>query len=105
MFSSLDKTFTHSVKLGNNIRMKVSRKGTIKLFLQENRYTIREVYWAPELKNNLLSVGQLQEKGVDVLFKNGICSIYHPQKRENSRINYECKSNVHFAGKVINHNN
>ena len=80
MFSSLDKTFTHRVKLGNNTRMKVSRKGTVKLFLQENRYTIGEVYWAPELKNNLLSVGQLQEKGVDVLFKNGICSIYHPQK-------------------------
>ena len=78
MFSSLDKTFTHSVKLRNNIRMKVSRKGTIKLFLQENCYTIEEVYWTPELKNNILSVEQLQEKGVDVLFKNGIHTIYHP---------------------------
>ena len=60
MFSSLDKTFIHSVKLGNNTRMKVSVKGTVKLFLQKNRYTIGEVYWAPELKNNLLSVGGLQ---------------------------------------------
>ena len=47
MFSSLNKTFTHSVRLGNNIRMKVSGKGIVKLFLQENRYTIGEVYWAP----------------------------------------------------------
>ncbi|KAF2318983.1 hypothetical protein GH714_012165 [Hevea brasiliensis] len=80
MFSSLDTTFTHSVKLGNNTRMKVSGKGTVKLILQGNCYTIGEVYWAPELKNNLMSVGQLQEKGVAVLFKNGVCSIYHPQK-------------------------
>jgi len=27
-----------------------------------------------------LSIGQLQEKGVAVLFKDGVCSIYHPQK-------------------------
>ena len=43
MFSSLDKTFTYRVKLGNNTRMKVSGKGIVKLFLQENRYTIGEV--------------------------------------------------------------
>ena len=107
MFSSLDKTFTHSVKLGNNTRMRVSRKGTVKLFLKENCYTIGEVYWAPELKNNLLSVGKLQEKGVDVLFKNEICSLMYCSKMKyavfiihkkgKSIIDYECKPNVHFA--------
>ncbi|KAF2301922.1 hypothetical protein GH714_030433 [Hevea brasiliensis] len=80
MFSSLDTDFTHSVKLGNNTRMKVTGKGVIKLFLQGVCYTVSDVYCVPELKNNLLSVGQLQEKGVAILFKDGVCSLYHPLK-------------------------
>ncbi|KAF2295179.1 hypothetical protein GH714_031933 [Hevea brasiliensis] len=80
MFSNLDTDFTHSVKLGNNTRMKVTGKGVIKLFLQGVCYTVSDVYCVPELKNNLLSVGQLQEKGVAILFKDGVCSLYHPLK-------------------------
>ncbi|KAF2285423.1 hypothetical protein GH714_004283 [Hevea brasiliensis] len=80
MFSSLDTTFRHSVKLGNNTRMEVSGIGSVKIVLQGNCYTVEDVFWAPELKNNLLSVGQLQEKGGAVLFKNGTCSVFHPQK-------------------------
>ena len=37
----------------------------------------------PELKNNLLSVGQLQERGLDVLFKGGdrkTCTIFHTSR-------------------------
>ena len=49
--------------------MKVTGKDAVKLTLHEIRYTISNVYWILELKNNLLSVGQLQEKGLAVLFK------------------------------------
>ena len=80
MFSSLDKTFSHIIKLGNNTSMKVMGKRAVKFTLHGVRCTIRNVYRVHELKNNLLSVGQLQEKGVAVLFKDGVCSIYHPQK-------------------------
>lgn len=80
MFSSLDTTFSHTVKLGNNTKMKVIGKGVVKLVLKGISYVIGDVYCVPELKNNLLSVGQLQEKGLGLLFKDGVCSIYHPQK-------------------------
>lgn len=40
------------------------------------KYTI----YVPELKNNLLSIGQLQEKGLAILIKGGLCKIYHPDK-------------------------
>ena len=60
--------------------MKVMGEGAVKLTLHGVRRTSSNVYWIPELKNNLVSVGQLQEKGVAVLFKDGVCSIYHPQK-------------------------
>ncbi|KAF2309140.1 hypothetical protein GH714_000790 [Hevea brasiliensis] len=39
MFSSLDTSFTHSVKLGNNARMKVTGKGEVKLSLKGVCYT------------------------------------------------------------------
>ena len=71
MFSSLDTAFTHNVKLGNNHKLMVGGKGVVKITLSGVSYVVNDVYYVPELKNNLLSVGQLQEKGLDVLFKGG----------------------------------
>ncbi|GKB28169.1 retrovirus-related pol polyprotein from transposon TNT 1-94 [Tanacetum coccineum] len=83
MFSSLDTSFTHNVKLGNNHKLIVVGKGVVKITLNGVSYVVNDVYYVPELKNNLLSVGQLQEKGLDVLFKGGdrrTCSIFHPSR-------------------------
>ncbi|KAG7536804.1 Ribonuclease H-like superfamily [Arabidopsis suecica] len=83
IFSELDTNFTHHVKLGNNHKLNVAGKGVVKLVLKGVSYAISDVYYVPELRNNLLSVGQLQEKGLDVLFKGGekkTCSIFHPTK-------------------------
>ena len=60
--------------------MKVRGKGVVKLTLHGICYTISNVYWVPEFKIKTLSVGHLHEKGVVVLFKDGVCSIYHLQK-------------------------
>ena len=68
-FSSLDTSFTHNVKLGNNHKLMVGGKGAVKIILKAISYVINDVYYIPELKNNLLSIGQLQERGLDVLFK------------------------------------
>nr|GEY03222.1 retrovirus-related Pol polyprotein from transposon TNT 1-94 [Tanacetum cinerariifolium] len=37
----------------------------MKMFLNGATYVITDVYFIPELKNNLLSIGQLQQKGND----------------------------------------
>jgi len=44
MFSSLDRTFSRTVKLGNNTRMNVIGKGAVKLMLQGVCYTVGDVY-------------------------------------------------------------
>ena len=80
MFTELDESFRHSVKLGNNSRMNVVGKGSVKLLLNGINHVITEVYYAPELKNNLLSIGQLQERGLAILIQGGLCKIYHPDK-------------------------
>ncbi|KAK9748830.1 hypothetical protein RND81_02G083800 [Saponaria officinalis] len=80
LFCDFDKNFKQTVRLGNNMKMSVVGKGNIKLLLKDTTYVVREVFYVPELKNHLLSIGQLQEKGLDVLFKSNQCQIYHPTK-------------------------
>jgi hypothetical protein len=43
-------------------------------------HVITEVFYVPDLKNNLLSIGQLQEKGLAVLMQYGTCKIFHPNR-------------------------
>ncbi|KAA8527475.1 hypothetical protein F0562_034810 [Nyssa sinensis] len=80
MFNELDEKFRHSVKLGNNTKMDVMGKGTVKLLLDGVNHVVAEVYYIPELRNNLLSIGQLQERGLAILIKGGVCKIFHPEK-------------------------
>lgn len=80
MFSELDEGFKHSVKLGNNTRMNVSEKGNVKLMIDGVNHIVTEVFYVPELKNNLLSIGQLQERGLAILIEGGVCKIFHPYK-------------------------
>ncbi|GJV64547.1 putative RNA-directed DNA polymerase [Tanacetum coccineum] len=77
-FVDLDESFSNTVKLGNNTRMTVEGKGSMKLVLNEATYVIKDVYYVPELKNNLLSIGQLQQKGLSFLFQSDLCKVFHP---------------------------
>ena len=56
MFNELDENFRHSVKLGNNTKMDVMGKGSVKLLLDGVNHVV-EVYYIPELRNNLLNIG------------------------------------------------
>ena len=80
VFSSMDTKFKHSVKLGNNMKMEVVGKGNVKLVLNNKAYIITDLYYVPELKNNLISLGQLQEKKVTIIIQHGACKIYHEEK-------------------------
>jgi hypothetical protein len=79
-FSDFDGTYRHSMKLGNNTRMEVIGKGNIRLEIKGTTQVIMDVYYVPDLKNNLLSIGQLQERGLIILIKNGVCRLYHPRR-------------------------
>jgi hypothetical protein len=79
-FTKLDEKFRHSGKFGNNLRMAVMGKGCVKLKVAGAIQRIDEVYYIPKLRNNLLSIGQLQEKGLAILIKNNTCKIFHPTR-------------------------
>ena len=56
MFNELDEKFRHSVKLGNNNKMDVMGKGSVKLLLNGVNHIVAKVCYIPELRNNLLSI-------------------------------------------------
>ena len=79
-YVDFDERFRHSVKLGNNSRMLVMGRGNIKIEIGGIIQVVTNVFYIPELTNNLLCVGQLQEKGLAILIQDGACKIYHHKR-------------------------
>ncbi|XP_068479007.1 uncharacterized protein [Phaseolus vulgaris] len=73
-FSELDESFRNTVKFSDNSIVSVMGKGNVTLHAKDNSFhTISNVFYVPDLKTNLLSIGQLQEKGYEISIKNGLC--------------------------------
>jgi len=79
-FLDFDGRFRDSGKLGNNSSMVVTRKGNVRLEVNGIIMIITGVFYVPDLRNNLLSSGKLQAKGVTFLFQNGTCKVFHPER-------------------------
>ncbi|KAL4295748.1 hypothetical protein GQ457_12G010900 [Hibiscus cannabinus] len=79
-FADLNEEFVDNVKLGNNASLAVKGKGNVRLQIYNNIHVITEVFYVPKLKNNLLSLGQLQEKGLVVLIQHNHCKVHHSEK-------------------------
>lgn len=53
---------------------------SVKLKIEGKILVISEVYYAPELKNHLFSIGLLQEKWLKVVSNDNKFRVYHKQK-------------------------
>lgn len=80
LFNEMKEGIKKTVKLGNHSQMKVVGAGDIRLSIDGVSHLMQDVLYVPDLKNNLLSIGQLQEKGLEILIKSNECRIYHPSK-------------------------
>lgn len=80
LFSDYDESFNDTVKLGNNAKMNVVGKGSIKLNIGGHVVRICDVFYVPDLKSNLISIEQLQEKEYTVIMRKGCCQVIHPEK-------------------------
>ena len=77
LLSSIDSSISSDITLGNDHLVKVQGRGTVPILTRQNvKKDISNVYHVPDLKHNLLSVGQLIEKGYKVLFEGASCKIY-----------------------------
>jgi len=80
IFSHFDSNFRESVKMGNDSSLIVQGKGRVRIEVNDTIHVITDVFFIPELKTNLLSIGQLQKNGLAVLIQQGNCKIFHPEK-------------------------
>ncbi|GKV41367.1 hypothetical protein SLEP1_g48909 [Rubroshorea leprosula] len=75
-FANLDESCQDKVKFGDNSTIAVKGRGQVTIRAKDNSIqTISNVLYVPDLKSNLLSLGQLQEKGYEILIKDGVCQI------------------------------
>ena len=79
-FFDLDKSFRESVKLGNDSSITVQGKWKIQMEVNRFVHVITKVFYVADLKNNLLSIGQLQEKRLTILIQHGRCKIFLKEK-------------------------
>eukprot|EP00253_Pinus_taeda_P009201 PITA_09201 len=84
LFSKLGQNVKSQVTLGTDSKIYVMGKGEVKIFTKKGeKKTIVDVYYVPGMKCNLLSIGQLVQKGYNVFFVNDECTIMDraPSKR------------------------
>lgn len=69
-FSTIDKTVSGKVRFGDDSRIDIKGKGTIS-FIDVNGEArkMNDVYFIPELKSNIISLGQATESGCDIRLK------------------------------------
>jgi len=76
MFVKLDKTYSSKVKIRNEDYIEVKGIGDIAINVGLGTKIIFDVLYVPEINQNLLSVGQLLEKGYVVVFKDKTCEVF-----------------------------
>jgi hypothetical protein len=82
LFRDLRPIDTTKVKIGNGDYISVKGKGTITITSTAGTKTISDVLYKPEINQNLLSVGQLIEKGFKVIFEDSFCHILDVNSEE-----------------------
>ena len=82
MFTMLDETMHGTVKFGDGSLVDIRGKGSI-LFtcVTGDQRVLSEVYYIPSLRNNIISLGQLDEGGCKISIEGGVLTILDPERR------------------------
>ena len=75
-FSELDDDVIDTMKFGNNSRVAIQGRGTIIFRYQNGEHRVlTDVYYIPQLRSSIISIGQLDERVSEVLIKDGVLRI------------------------------
>ena len=93
-FIQLDTLVKTPIRLGNEVVVKSSGKGTIAIETYKGVKHIKEVLHVLDLSKNLISVSQLMRNGYIIQFQGNTCSILNPSRIEIASIPIKDKSFV-----------
>nr|KYP56918.1 Putative transposon Ty5-1 protein YCL075W family [Cajanus cajan] len=82
LFRELDRSKVSKVRIGNGVFITVEGKGTVAIESCKGTKLIYDVLYVPEIDQNLLSVGQLLERGFKLKFENKHCFIKDVNDKE-----------------------
>ena len=69
-FSSIDETISGKVRFGDDSRIDIKGKGTISFTdMNGEARKMMDVYFIPDLRSNIISLGQATESGCDIRLK------------------------------------
>ncbi|XP_066392164.1 uncharacterized protein [Miscanthus floridulus] len=81
-FSELDGNVTGTVKFGDSSRVVIRGRGTIIFRCQNSEHrALTDVYYIPQLRSSIISIGQLDESGSEVLIKDVVLRIRDQEQR------------------------
>ena len=81
-YSKLQKIEDGHVPFGDASKVEVKGQGTV-CYLQKDGVigSLQDVYYVPDLKTNILSMGQLVEKGYSIFLKDRLLHLKNKQVR------------------------
>lgn len=76
-FKSIDESITGKVRFGDDSRIDIKGKGSI-LFISQNgaEKILADVYYIPDLKSNIISLGQATEAGCEIRMKEELLTLH-----------------------------
>ncbi|KAI5333631.1 hypothetical protein L3X38_023763 [Prunus dulcis] len=89
----MNTSVTGKVQMPTGELINITGMGTLVLNTSTGTKHIREVMYLPGLKENLLSVGQMDEHGYHLVFGSNMCSIFDDSSLEKLIMKVEMKKN------------
>ncbi|CAL8990541.1 unnamed protein product [Prunus brigantina] len=89
----INSSVTGKVQMLTGELVSIAGMGTLVLDTNSGTKYIREVMYLPGLRENLLSVGQMDEHGYHLVFGSSMCSIYDSSSLENLIMKVERRKN------------
>ena len=76
LLSALDYSYKSSIRLGNKKRLEILGKGEMQVPTRQGTMKVKNIYYTLDLKQSLLSIGQMREKNYELVFEDKMCKIY-----------------------------
>ena len=81
-FSELDTGVVGTVKFGDNSGVDIRGRGTVVFQCKAGEHkALTVVYYIPKLRSNIVSIGQLDERGCQVLIDGGVLRIRDHERK------------------------